>query len=65
MKYRVAWVEARDRQNGRVFLGGLGCLGVGQMWFDDDGSMYQGREGYDGAPERDSTGGFGTVALDE
>ena len=29
-------------------MGGLGCMGVGQMWMDDDG--YVGRLDYDEAP---------------
>ena len=26
------WVEAKDLKNKMVLLGGLGCMGVGQMW---------------------------------
>ena len=33
-----------------VELGGLGVLGVGQMWFDDDGEQYVDYEGYADAP---------------
>ncbi len=30
------WVVARDPEAKRVLLGGLGGMGVGQMWFGED-----------------------------
>lgn len=33
------WVLARDRTKGKSLLGGLGGMGVGQMWFDDNDSI--------------------------
>ena len=30
------FVVARDRKLGRILLGGLGALGVGEMWFDEE-----------------------------
>lgn len=60
MKYRPpADVIARDRKLGRVLLGGLGIMGVGEMWAVDDGG-YTSRNGYVDAPEANSTGEFGT-----
>lgn len=53
------WVVARDRERGRVLLGGLGAMGVGEMWFVD-ADRYVNYVGYDDAPEGDSRGGFGT-----
>ena len=44
-------VIARDRTNKRILLGGLGSLGIGSMWFDDDGTRYAGLLGYESAPE--------------
>jgi hypothetical protein len=45
------FVVARDRQQGMVLLGGLGAVGVGQMWRPDDGSDKD-YPGYDDAPEQ-------------
>ncbi len=30
-----SWVVGRDRTRKKVLLGGLGGIGVGQMWFDE------------------------------
>lgn len=30
------YVIARDRAKHRILIGGLGALGVGQMWFDEE-----------------------------
>lgn len=45
------WIIARDRTLGRVFVGGLGALGVGEMW-NEDSERYSDWPGYDEAPER-------------
>ena len=42
-------VVGRDRARHRVLLGGLGCMGVGQMWFDDVERFVDGRVAYDNA----------------
>ena len=44
-------VLARDRSAGKVLLGGLGGMGVGTMWFDDDGHRSR-LVGYEDAPEQ-------------
>jgi len=31
------WVKARDRSKRKVLLSGLGCMGVGTMWFNEEG----------------------------
>lgn len=45
-------VIARDRTTGWILLGGLGSLGVEEMWFLDDGERYAQLAGYTDAPER-------------
>lgn len=51
----IPTIIARDRhQPPRILLGGLGSLGIGSMWFDDDGTRYAGLPGYESAPERES-----------
>ena len=52
------WVVAKDTANRRVLIGGLGAIGVGEMWFDMTEEVI-GRTGFEEAPEQDSTGGFG------
>jgi hypothetical protein len=65
MEYRQpAWIVARDRARGYVLLGGLGGMGVGEMWFPDGEDMRK-KEGYDQAPERNSEGGFGGPPVGE
>lgn len=44
------WIVARDRDRGYVLVGGLGCMGVGQMWFKET-ERDKNRPGYDEAPE--------------
>ena len=44
-------VIARDRLRGMVYLGGLGVMGVGRMWFQEQEYMAD-LDGWDGAPER-------------
>lgn len=46
---KQTWIVARDRANKKVLIGGLGCIGVGQMWIDEDG--YQEAPGFNDAPE--------------
>jgi hypothetical protein len=50
--YRT-WVEARDRAAGLVLVGGLGCLGVGQMWVPEHPN-YAKLPGFVDAPEREA-----------
>lgn len=57
------WVVARDRARGRALVGGLGGMGVGQMWCAEDG--YQDNPGFEDAPEQDSFMQFGTPEYDE
>lgn len=52
------WVVARDRVDGWVKLGGLGAMGVGEMWEPDGPEMLR-YAGYEEAPEQSSIGGFG------
>jgi len=47
------WVVAKDSKNLRVKLGGLGCMGIGEMWFQDE-PRYAEYPGYKEAPEQDS-----------
>jgi hypothetical protein len=47
------WIAAKDSKAKRVLLGGLGCMGVGEMWFSDQ-SCYADYPGYADAPERES-----------
>lgn len=50
-KYNV-WVEARDREKKLVLIGGLGGMGVGQMWFPEEG--HEDYRFYEDAPEQKS-----------
>jgi hypothetical protein len=52
-------VIARDRGRGRSLVGGVGFGGCGTMWYEDS-PHFASKEGYEGAPERDSWGQFGT-----
>jgi hypothetical protein len=51
MRCGESFVVARDRANNRVLVGGLGVVGVGEMWFNDEGKHSDYR-GYDSAPEQ-------------
>ena len=53
------WIIARDRKRARVLTGGLGGLGVGEMWCVMNRADMESPDFAD-APERDSWGGFGT-----
>lgn len=44
-----SYVIARTRGNNRVLLGGLGALGVGEMWVDFE-ERHTGYPGWDEAP---------------
>lgn len=49
------FIVAKDTKNRRLLIGGLGCLGVGEMWseaWDED----KNKPGFDEAPEMDTTG---------
>lgn len=48
------FVVAKDSKKGRVLLGGLGAMGVGQMWMTMDHTRDSQRPGWDEAPEIDS-----------
>lgn len=50
LRYDLPRPHVVTRAPGMVELGGLGVLGVGQMWFDDDGEQYVDYEGYADAP---------------
>lgn len=52
-------IVARDRAKGNILVGGLGVMGVGQMWSPEDSEHHASYPGYEDAPEVDSTGGFG------
>src|SRR5271154_1836715 len=63
LSYRYkTWVVARDRTDGWVLLGGLGGMGVGEMWSKET-ERDQDRPGYAEAPERSSVDGFGRAPL--
>ena len=47
------WIEAKDTVNHRVLLGGLGGMGCGQMWVDEE-PRHKNYTGYEEAPEVDS-----------
>lgn len=47
------FIVARDRKNRRCLLGGLGGLGVGQMWAEDKPYMTT-LPGYEDAPEQET-----------
>ncbi len=47
------FVVARDRAKKRVLLGGLGALGVGEMWFDEDKDSPS-TPGFHEAPHREA-----------
>lgn len=46
------FVVARDRGEPAVLLGGLGALGVGQMW-ERESPRHKDYPGYEDAPDRD------------
>lgn len=48
------WVLAKDSKRKRVLLGGLGCMGCGQMWFDDK-DKYKEDPTYKDAPEQEES----------
>lgn len=63
LSYRYkTWIVARDRKDGWVLLGGLGGMGVGEMWSKET-EFDKNKPGYEDAPERSSAGGFGRVPL--
>lgn len=45
------FVVARDRTARRVLIGGLGSLGVGQMWFPEQ-EQYVSYPGFENAPDQ-------------
>lgn len=49
------FIVARDRALEKVLIGGLGCLGVGKMWFHDTG-RFDDLDGYIDAGEEDYPG---------
>ena len=51
-RYQV-WIIARDRMNKRVLIGGLGSMGIGEMWFNEE-SRHRAYIGYDEAPDANS-----------
>ena len=48
-----SFIIAKDTKNKKILLGGLGAMGIGIMWFNIDGD--EKKEGFNEAPERDST----------
>lgn len=54
------WIVARDPGRGRVLVGGLGIFGVGEAW-EKESVEHRQYEGFAEAPERDSTGQYGTT----
>lgn len=50
----MTWIIAKNSKNKRVLLGGLGSIGVGQMWFEEHPDFAK-HAGYAEAPERDSS----------
>jgi hypothetical protein len=52
LSYRYgSYVIARDPERGRILIGGLGSMGMGEMWMtESDGD--KSRPGYDEAPVR-------------
>ena len=46
------YVVAKDLKAGRVLHGGLGAMGLGEMWFDLDLSHDSQLPGWEEAPER-------------
>ena len=55
----TVWIEAKDSARKRVLLGGLGGMGVGQMWAEEE-NCHKKYLGYNEAPQSDSYGQFGT-----
>ena len=53
------WIVAKDTVRKRVLLGGLGGLGVGEMWREEQ-PEHRKYPSYAEAPEKDSSGQFGT-----
>ena len=48
----LTFIVARDRAKKRVLVGGLGGMGVGEMWFNDD-PHFAAKPGYENAPDAD------------
>ena len=48
-----SFVQARDTKNGRILIGGLGGMGVGEMWFEETES-HRAYPGYAEAKDVDS-----------
>lgn len=63
MRNTPTWIVARDRKDGYVLLDGLGPSGCGQMWFKEE-ERHKTYDGYEGAPEESSVGGFGRYDYD-
>jgi len=49
---KTTWIVARDRKKGKVLLGGLGAMGVGQMWAIREENCYHNDPGFEDAPEQ-------------
>jgi hypothetical protein len=58
------WIVARDPERGYVLRGGMGALGVGEMWFKEI-PEHKELPGYADADIRSSEGGFGTESMME
>ncbi len=52
------WIKAKDTKDGYVLLGGLGGMGVGEMWSKTE-DRHKENPAYADAPEVSSVGGFG------
>ena len=50
----LTWIDGRDRARRRVLVGGLGCMGCGRMWFDEE-PYHADYPGYAEAPEVSET----------
>ncbi len=46
------YVIYKNSEHKMVFLGGLGEMGVGQMWVSNDDGYCKNKPGYDEAPEK-------------
>ena len=51
LRYRSICILAKDTAHGAVLVGGLGGMGVGQMWFPET-EYHKRSAGYADAPER-------------
>lgn len=51
---RSTWIEARDRKQKLVLVGGLGSFGVGTMWVEEE-ERHKRYAGYEDAPEKRGT----------